>query len=110
MTGRYPWKRAESISGLAKQISTREIDFSLIHTDQVRHCLKRMLDKDPATRATIDELICMDWVTNDGENLIIPELIELQDEQQSVGNMNMLSIIVDDSVESIFSHQELGSE
>ena len=43
-----------------------------------------MLDKDPATRATIDELICMDWVTNCGKNSIKAELIAHENKLQGV--------------------------
>jgi serine/threonine protein kinase len=45
----------------------RDIDFSLIQNDAARHCISRLLDKNPETRATIDELIKDEWITRSGE-------------------------------------------
>ena len=43
-----------------------------------------MLDRDPITRATIDELICMDWVTNCGKEPIYAELVAHENKLQGV--------------------------
>ena len=98
-----------------EQISYQEIDFSAIHTDQVRHCLKRMLDKNPESRATIEELICMDWVTNSGEDPINDQLIEqknmVMDVQQSSPIKTSQNLLADElsminSIKSISSQHE----
>ena len=69
--GQYPWKNVKNILHMKEIITTQEIDFDVIPCcENTKNCLKRMLDKDPATRATIDELICMDWVTNCGQEPI----------------------------------------
>ena len=66
-------------------VTTQEIDFEVIPgCENTRNCIKRMLDKDPFTRATIDELICMDWVTNCGQEPIYAELIAHENELQGV--------------------------
>ena len=83
LTGLYPWNKFGYISKLVDAITTQEIDFGIIQ-ENTRHCLKRMLDKNPATRATIDELICIDWVTNSGKDLINVELIAKNNTLQGV--------------------------
>ena len=76
LTGQYPWKNVKSIWQLSKIVTTQEIDFSIItKREETRNCVKRMLDKDQDTRATIDELMCMNWVTNFGQDPINAELI-----------------------------------
>ena len=71
LTGQFPWKEVKSIWQLKQIVTTQEIDFEVIPgCENTRFCIERMLDKNPATRATIDELICMDWVTNCGQEPI----------------------------------------
>jgi serine/threonine protein kinase len=67
LTGQFPWKDVKSIWQLAEIVRTQEIDFDILPSyENTGHCIERMLDKNPDTRATIDELICMDWVTKCG--------------------------------------------
>ena len=49
-----------------------------------------MLDRDPTTRATIDELICMDWVTNCGQESISADLIAHENNLQGVRQVSRL--------------------
>ena len=103
ITGQYPWKNVQSIWQLSEKVTTQEIDFSIItKREETRHCLERMLDKDQATRATIDELICMNWVTNCGQDPINAELIADKNKPQGVRQMNpmnsMKNLFVEESV------------
>ena len=66
LTGLTPFSGAKSLFDLAKMVETEEIDFSKVHNEKARDCMRRMLDKNPHTRATMEELIKMDWVTNSG--------------------------------------------
>ena len=91
LTGQYPWKHVKSIWSLSEIVTTQEIDFSIItKREETRDCLKRMLDKDQATRATIDELICMNWVTNCGKDPINAELIADKNKPQGVRQMKSM--------------------
>ena len=46
------------------------IEFNLIKNKKARHCVERMMDKNPDTRATLTELLKTDWVTNSGRESI----------------------------------------
>lgn len=67
VTGRYPFDGAQSFYDLKDMITTRGINFDLVKDSSARYCLERMLDKNPDTRATVDELLQTDWVTNCGK-------------------------------------------
>ena len=56
-TGRYPFEGATSFYDLSNLILTKEIDFSFIKDVSARECIKGMLDKNPDTRATVDDLL-----------------------------------------------------
>ena len=62
LTGCQLFDDAKSIFDLKDKIVGCDIDFELIADLQARHCVKRMLDKNPKTRATIDYLLKTDWV------------------------------------------------
>ena len=40
------------------------IDFDVIKNQSVKELLERLLEKNPAHRATLDELLATAWVTN----------------------------------------------
>lgn len=67
LTGRLPNEKAKTIFELKDMILSNEIDFELVPSQEARHCLRRMLDKNPETRATVQELLEDDWVTKSGE-------------------------------------------
>ena len=67
MTGVYPWKKAVNPLHLKEMVCTQDIDFSLIKIEKARDLIKRILEKDPAKRATIKELVQHPWITNDGK-------------------------------------------
>ena len=48
----------------------------MINDKLARHCIERMLDKNPDTRATVDELLLTDWVTNSGKEKVDVELVD----------------------------------
>lgn len=64
------FKDATKLAQLMKIIPTCEINMDLIKNPQARHCIGRMLDKDPETRATLEELLATDWVTNFGRETV----------------------------------------
>lgn len=57
LSGRYPFDGALSFYELKEMIMMRGINFALIKDESARYCLERMLDKNPDTRATVDELL-----------------------------------------------------
>lgn len=67
LTGRHPYEDAKGIFQLKEMVPSRQIDFKLVSDPEARHCIERMLDKNPATRATIQELLECDWVTKSGQ-------------------------------------------
>jgi serine/threonine protein kinase len=66
LTGKYPFGGQKSITKLVEEIRHTQIDFKIIANQKARACIQRMLDKNPETRITIDELLNTDWVTNSG--------------------------------------------
>ena len=70
MSGTCPYEDANSIFDLGDKLRDRDIDFGVIGNDAARYCVSRMMDKNPDTRATLDELIKSDWVTRSGEELL----------------------------------------
>ena len=89
LTGRYPFEGATSFYDLSSMILTQEIDFSIIKDGQARECIKRMLDKDPETRATVDELLLKNWVTTNGKETIEVDVIDnAHKDTTKLGNMD----------------------
>ena len=114
LTGQYPWKHVQSIWQLSEKVTTQEIDFSIItEREETRHCLERMLDKDQATRATIDELICMSWVTNCGQDPINAELIADKNKPKGIRQcrpMNSIkNLLVEETVMLVEDSEENNS-
>ena len=62
LTGQHPFESAEQLFDLVSKVKKQEIDFGLIKNEQARDCISRMLDKNASTRATIKQLLNMDWV------------------------------------------------
>ena len=48
----------------------------LIEDKNARHCITRLLNKDPTKRATFDELLEMDWVTDCGNEKIDARMVD----------------------------------
>lgn len=76
LTGRYPFEGASSFYDLKDMIMKRGINFELVKDKTARHCIERMLDKNPDTRATVDELLETDWVTNSGVEKVEVNLVD----------------------------------
>ena len=71
LTGKYPFGSQKSLTKLAEAIKHTTINFKVITNEKARACIKRMLDKNPETRITIEDLLKMDWVTNSGTEPIV---------------------------------------
>jgi hypothetical protein len=54
----------------------KEVNFDFIKNEKARHCIERMLDKNPDTRVTVDELLKTEWVTNNGLEIIDVAIID----------------------------------
>jgi serine/threonine protein kinase len=72
-------------------ILTQKIDFDIIKDGQARECIQRMLDKDPETRATVDELLLKDWVTANGKETVEVGIIDNSHKDTTrLGNMDRM--------------------
>jgi serine/threonine protein kinase len=76
LTGQFPYEDARSICHLKELVIMREINTDLIEDKNARHCITRLLNKDPTKRATFDELLEMDWVTDCGNEKIDARMID----------------------------------
>ena len=79
LTGVHPYEDAQSLYDLVDKIQQREVNLDLIRNDYARAVVKRMLDKNPDTRVTIEALIQMDWVTNNGTEPLQIDVVEKTD-------------------------------
>ena len=66
MCGKFPCSDAKDPLHLKDLILNRPINFNLIKQEKVKDLLQKMLDKDPETRATLEEILQHPWVTQDG--------------------------------------------
>ena len=82
MTGVSPYEDAQSLYDLVDKIQQREVNLDLIRNENARAVVKRMLDKNPDTRVTIEALIQMDWVTNNGTEPLQIDVVEKTDGKQ----------------------------
>ncbi|KAF9195222.1 hypothetical protein BGZ49_003059 [Haplosporangium sp. Z 27] len=64
--GRLPFRSTSSFD-LQRVIREEEPDMSEETDPRFKHVMQRLLDKDPATRITLDELRIDPWVTDDGK-------------------------------------------
>ena len=73
LTKDYPFK-GRDLFELSEKIKsdTIEPDFSLLGEDreQLKFLLRRILEKDPSRRISIDEFINDPWVTDNGQNVV----------------------------------------
>lgn len=70
ITGSLPYKGVKNVFQLRDVVLFGEMDFSVVKNDKVRDCLKHMLQKDPAKRATLNDISTCAWLTNDGTETI----------------------------------------
>jgi hypothetical protein len=61
---------------LKESILNDKIDFSLIKNEDARKCLEHLLEKDVSKRATLKDLIECGWVTKNGEQKLLVDVIE----------------------------------
>ena len=66
LTGEYPWKATSPLE-LKDQVCNQSIDFSLIKNDLAQDLLKKVLNKDPEKRASLDYMLSHPWITKKGE-------------------------------------------
>ncbi|CAH2052559.1 unnamed protein product, partial [Iphiclides podalirius] len=104
VTGRVPWC-GESTVELQKRVLTEHLSFPSkpALSRQLRRLLARMLDKNPNTRATMQEIKDHEWVTDGGKDPLPSEqencrLVEVTDEDMaqvvtSIPNLSTLILI-----------------
>ena len=66
ISGVYPCEDALDPMHLRDLILEREINYDLIKNIGARNLLKKILTKDPARRATLEEIQSDDWLTQNG--------------------------------------------
>ena len=66
LVGSYPWAEAKDPLQLKNMIKTQQIDFEPIVNLKARDLLRKILQKQPENRPTLEEMSRHPWVTNDG--------------------------------------------
>ncbi|XP_047525074.1 calcium/calmodulin-dependent protein kinase kinase 2-like [Pieris napi] len=104
VTGRVPWT-SPTAAELQKRILSEPLAFPTRPTlsKPLKKLLSRMLDKDPVTRATMQEIKDHEWITCGGKDLLPSEqencrLVEVTDEDlarvvTSIPNISTLILI-----------------
>lgn len=104
VTGRVPWV-GTSVVELQRKILNDPLTYPARYqpSKSLRHLLSRMLDKDPAKRATMPEIKDDEWITAGGRDLLPSEqencrLVEVTDEDMarvvtSIPNLSTLILI-----------------
>ncbi|XP_026313487.1 calcium/calmodulin-dependent protein kinase kinase 1 isoform X2 [Hyposmocoma kahamanoa] len=104
LTGRVPWT-ASSPADLQRKVQNEPLLYPAkpVISRSVKHLLGRMLDKDPSTRATMQEIKEHEWVTAGGTDPLPSEqencrLVEVTDEDMaqvvtSIPNLSTLILI-----------------
>ena len=70
LTGIYPTNNAKDLCDLKEKITKQPIDFSIIKNEWAKQILMKMLDKDQENRASLDDMLQSDWVTN-GNTVVV---------------------------------------
>lgn len=65
-TGRNPFMTQKGVLTLFKSIKFDEVDYSSFGDQLMVKLLKKMLEKDPEKRSTIENLVSDEWLTNHG--------------------------------------------
>lgn len=70
LSGVYPSGNPKDLIDLRDKITLRDIDFSIIKNKLAREVLETILEKDPEKRATTEEILKLNWVTNNQKEVI----------------------------------------
>lgn len=70
LAGRYPAQEATNPLELKEIVCNKEVDFTYIKSEGPKKLLEKMLIKDPQKRATLDDILKDDWVTDNGNEVI----------------------------------------
>lgn len=91
LTGVYPCEDAQSPLHLKELILNREINFDLIKNSGARCLIKKILQKDPQKRASLEDIQQDDWLSQKGGSKVqINEVEFYRDEDQGFGNIERL--------------------
>ena len=66
LAGFFPWQDATNPLYLKDLILNREINFDSIKNPEAQELLKRILNKNPDNRATLEEILESPWLTQNG--------------------------------------------
>ena len=91
LTGLYTHKDYSDLEDLQKRITTIPINLDCIKNPATKQILSAMLQIDQTKRATLDEIIHSDWVSNYGEEKL--DLDHQEEDDHSVsdfGNIDRL--------------------
>ena len=92
-TGKYPFEEAKNNLMLLKElIVEKPINFDGIKNQQIKDLLIHMLNKDPAKRATLDDILKCPWVTKNNTEKINPNDVvnNMEEHQKGFGNIDRL--------------------
>ena len=67
LAGFFPWQDATNPLYLKDLILNREINFDSIKNTEAQDLLKRILNKNPENRASLEEILESPWVTQNGK-------------------------------------------
>ncbi|CAH1640907.1 unnamed protein product [Spodoptera littoralis] len=104
VTGKVPWVGSSAVE-LQRKVLAEPLTYppKFQPSKQLRHLLSRMLDKEPATRATLQEVKDHEWITDGGKDPLPSEqencrLVEVTEEDMaqvvtSIPNLSTLILI-----------------
>ncbi|XP_063896452.1 calcium/calmodulin-dependent protein kinase kinase 1 isoform X2 [Helicoverpa armigera] len=104
VTGKVPWVGSSAVE-LQRKVLAEPLTYPprFQPSKQLRHLLSRMLDKDPSTRANLQEVKDHEWITDGGKDPLPSEqencrLVEVTDEDMaqvvtSIPNLSTLILI-----------------
>lgn len=70
LTGHMPFGDAHDVFELRDFIEKKPIDFTLIKCEKARRVIQSMLHRNATKRATLNDLVESDWVTDNGRETI----------------------------------------
>ena len=85
LCGIYPTKHAKDLIDLKERITNGKVDYSLIKNENAKNLVQTMLEKDQEKRATIEDILSSDWVTNN-QSVVIDPLGVMVDKAEQNGN------------------------
>jgi len=76
LTGQYPFGKPTDLFDLKAKVEGNQFNYHLIKNIDTRTILQKLLEHDQNKRATLDQILESNWVTNNGKEKIEVSNIE----------------------------------